>query len=105
MDETPLITSSNRKTTDCLFLILLLLNWITMSIIGLSAVGMINSKYTNIPQGNPATLVYGIDYQGHICSVDKPVQSLHYIYEPNLLGYLNSNIDNIINNNSIIILI
>jgi hypothetical protein len=50
--------------------------------VGFAALGVIHS--TKIHQGNPQRLLHGVDYKGHICGVDSPVQHLDkkWIYNP-----------------------
>lgn len=70
----------NRDCTDIFFLLLLLAAWTAMTLIGLAAVGAIDSSVIN--QGNPQRLIRGVDYEGNICGVDDIVKHLGEKWEP-----------------------
>jgi hypothetical protein len=60
----------NRRSTDCLFLLLIIAMWIAMTVIG----------STSVRNGDPFRLVDPIDYQGRICGYDDSVKNEPYFY-------------------------
>lgn len=55
---------ADRRCTDVLFMVVLLLAW----------AGMTGLGYDGIANGDPRVLLNGIDYDGRICGVDTDVQ-------------------------------
>lgn len=84
----PALPVEKRRSTDRLFLFLIILAWLGMTLIGLVATGRIKSDY--IKAGNPSLLVHGIDYKGNICGISEEVADLPKRVFPNFYG---SNLD------------
>ena len=61
---------ANRGCTDVLCGIMLIACWVSMTGVGLTAMGTITGFNETIPVGNPKRLTNGMDYQGHICGID-----------------------------------
>lgn len=55
---------ADRRCTDVIFMIVLLVAWLGMTYLGVDA----------ISNGDPHLLVNGIDYDGRICGVDEAVK-------------------------------
>lgn len=67
------IKEKKRRSTDCLLTLLLLGTWLTMTLIGFTAIGIVKS--TVIQQGNPAKLIHATDYKGRTCGTSSGVTS------------------------------
>ncbi|CAM9251312.1 unnamed protein product, partial [Choristocarpus tenellus] len=61
---------ANRRCTDVLFMLILVLEWIVMTALGAES----------ISTGDPRLLVNGIDYNGRICGVDSDVAEKSKLY-------------------------
>ena len=59
-----------RRTTDCLFTVLIIVMWVAMTIVGA----------ISIPEGNPALLVSPVNDVGSVCGVDPSVINSKYMY-------------------------
>lgn len=55
---------ADRRCTDVLFMVVLLLGWLAMTYLG----------FDGIANGDPHLLVNGIDYDGRICGIDDAVK-------------------------------
>lgn len=55
---------ADRRCTDVLFMLVLLLAWLGMTYLGVDG----------IANGDPNLLVNGIDYDGRICGIDADVK-------------------------------
>lgn len=55
---------ADRRCTDTLFMVVLLVAWLAMTYLGVDA----------ISKGDPHLLVNGIDYDGRICGIDEAVK-------------------------------
>ena len=55
---------ADRRCTDVLFMIVLILGWLAMTYLGADG----------IANGDPHLLVNGIDYDGRICGIDDAVK-------------------------------
>jgi len=69
---------SNRRTTDCLCVILICAMWFSLTVLGFTVCGIIPSD--DLPAGNPAKLTHMMDYDGGICSVTEGVEDKPYGY-------------------------
>lgn len=74
----------NRRCTDVIFILILIVMWTAVTFVGLASTGIIKSDY--IVKGNPNRLVRGIDYYGNICGVDNMVLDYPNKYLPNSIG-------------------
>eukprot|EP01038_Epipyxis_sp_PR26KG_P009820 gene9820-13213_t len=70
--------NTNRKCTDILFTIILILAWIAMTLVGFVACGVIPDN--RLPAGNPARLTNAIDYRGRVCGNTAGVIERKYGY-------------------------
>lgn len=57
----------HRRCTDIPCCLLLIASWIAMTAVGMVVCGLIESD--ELPKGNPARLINGMDYMGNICGV------------------------------------
>jgi len=60
----------DRRSTDCLFFILIVGMWVAMTVVGAQA----------IKHGNPYRLLNGVNDQGRICGFDNGVRNEHKFY-------------------------
>jgi hypothetical protein len=82
----------DRTCTDKLFLILIVVIWIGSVIIGLSALGVIDTySFTGLTAGNPDLITHAVDYRGNICG-NGINSGASRSYRPNLSG---KNYDNL----------
>lgn len=75
---------SARRSTDILFLLLIITAWFTSLMVGFSSLGWIQTTY--LSPGVPARLLRGVDYQGSICGDDNIVKNLPKKWLPNVSG-------------------
>ena len=78
-----------RSCTDRPFLLLIVISWILMGIIGLSALGILDTySVTGLREGDPRILTRGVDYEGNVCGSDDSVQTIgnKKSYRPNYFG-------------------
>lgn len=62
------ITKKRRGFTDCFFFILLIINWIVTTGIGMAALGYLPTPY--LKPGNYRRLTNALDYDGRLCGYD-----------------------------------
>lgn len=78
------INKGNRRCTDILFILILVIMWIAVTFIGLASLGLVKSDY--IVKGDPNRLIRGLDNNGNICGVDNIVKNYPNKYLPNSDG-------------------
>jgi len=84
---------SERKSTDCLWLLLILAHWALVTFIGLAAFGWFDSS---LRQGRPRILTNWMDHNGYICGSGThggAVDSKPFVYFPNPSGRIYEDID------------